>query len=216
MDNIPATNQAPLSRGCLGCMTKGVAVLGFLAVAIIAFFGALWAIGGILIISDPLEEVDAIVLLSGGDRLRWDEAVRLYQKQTANRIILTETDAKIGGSATRYSLLVRNNISAMGVPMDHIQITREIATSTYEEAHSVLDWMQAMGYQSCVVVTDPYHTFRTRLIFHDVFRGSDIEVRIRSVQGHWYQSADWMFSRQGWETTLLELGKLAGYLAGIR
>jgi uncharacterized SAM-binding protein YcdF (DUF218 family) len=213
MNTISATpKKNGAKRGCLA-VVGGIASIPLI---IIVLYLCLWAVGGILIISDPLEDSDAIVLLSGGDPERWSEAARLYKKDIARRIILTETEQKIGESNVRYILLVRNNISAMGVPMDNILITSDPANSTFEEAQQVLALMQARGFQSCVVVTDPFHTFRTRLIFQDVFKGSGIEIKIRSVQGHWYQSATWMFSQQGRQTTILELSKTIGYVFGLQ
>ena len=208
----PAPKENGVKRGCLAVIT-GCASIPLILIAAYLF---LWVTGGILITSDPLEESDAIVLLSGGDSQRWREAANLYNKEIAERIILTETEQTIGESNIRYILLVRNNISAMGVPMDNILITGEPARSTYEEAVQVLDLMHTKGYKSGVVVTDPFHTFRTRLIFHDVFANSGIQVRIRSVQGHWYQSATWMFSQEGRETTILEIGKTIGYLLRLQ
>ena len=208
----PSPEKKRAGRGCLTVF----AGLAAIPVIIILAYLCLWAVGGVLIISDPLDESDAIVLLSGGNRDRWGEAVNLYKKGVANIIILTDTEQTIGDSGVRFILLVRNNIAAMGVPMENIIITRDKAASTADEARHVLEVVKERGYGSIVVVTDPYHTFRTRLIFRDVFRGSQIEVRVRSVQGHWYQSATWVFSQEGRDTTFLELAKTLGYILGLQ
>lgn len=199
-------------KGCLG-MVGGVGIFFALVIGVVLL---LWAIGGMLIVSDSDKESDAIVLLSGGDIQRWQEAGELYQDKIAPVIILTETDQVVDSSNIPYSRLVENNISAMGVPKDHIIITHTISTSTYDEAHSVLDFIQEMGYKSCIIVTDPYHTFRTRMIFKSVFRGSDITVRVHSVQGHWYRSSSWFLSARGWDVTLSELGKIGAFLLGVK
>lgn len=209
------TAQTPNhSRACGSCFLRGMGVFSFLLLLPIALYGLLYAVGALLITSDGLKDARMIVLLSGGDRQRWQEAVKLYKAEPSRIILITETGDTINEIGTRYSLLVRNNLSAMGVPMDNIRIIPEVSRSTVEEARSVRDYMEYWGHPSCVVVTDPYHTFRTRLIFHDTFRGSPVKVQIHAVHGHWYQAATWMFSRQGWEVTLLELAKVIGYVVG--
>ncbi len=212
----PSSQPQTGRRGCSGCFLRGMGVLGLLISLPVGLYLFLWGLGALLITSDVLDKPEMIVLLGGGDRQRWQEAVNLYKQEPSRRILITETGVTINDIGTRYSLLVRNNLSAMGVPMDNIRITNEIALSTLQEAKTVRDYLEYWGYKSAVVVTDPYHTFRTRLIFNDVFRGSPVDIRVRAVQGHWYRSADWMFSRRGWETTFLEVVKLGAYLLGIQ
>ncbi len=209
------TTQTPThSKGCGGCFLRGMGVLSLLLLLPILIYGLLFAVGALLITSDPSKDAKMIVLLGGGDRQRWQEAVKLFKADPSRIILITETGDTINEIGTRYSLLVRNNLSAMGVPMDHIRIIPDVSRSTVEEAKSVRQYMEYWGHPSCVVVTDPYHTFRTRLIFQDAFRESPVKVQIHAVQGHWYQAATWMFSRQGWEVTLLEIVKVVGYLFG--
>lgn len=209
------TVQNPDNRmGCGGCFFRGMGVLGFLFLLPIGIYALLYATGALLITSDAMKDADMIVLLGGGDRQRWQEAVKLYKDQPSRIILITETGDTINEIGTRYSLLVRNNLSAMGVPMDHIRIIPEVSRSTVEEAKSVRKYMEYWGHASCIVVTDPYHTFRTRLIFHDSFQGSPVKVQIHAVRGHWYKATTWMFSREGWEVTFLELAKVLGYLFG--
>lgn len=212
--NAPELLPRTRSQGN-GCLRMGGGV-GIFLMLIIGGVLLLWAIGGMLIVSDTDKESDAIVLLSGGDVQRWQEAGNLYKDKVAPVVILTETDQLVDSSNIPYSRLVENNISAMGIPKDHIYITHTISTSTYDEAQSVLEFMQEMGYTSCVIVTDPYHTFRTRMIFKSVFRGSDITVRVHSVQGHWYRSTSWFLSSRGWDVTLRELGKIGAFLLGVK
>jgi uncharacterized SAM-binding protein YcdF (DUF218 family) len=69
---------------------------------------------------------------------------------------------------------------------------------------------------SAMIITDPYHTFRTRLIFRQVFEGSEVDISVRPVREHWYRSNTWWASLEGWQVTILEYGKLAVHLVGIR
>lgn len=212
----PSAGAHANGKGCAGCFLRGMGVLGLLVSLPVLMYLFLLAIGALLITSDPFDQPEIIVLLGGGDRQRWQEAVDLYHDEPSRRILLTETGVTINEIGTPYSLLVRNNLSAMGVPLDSIHVADEVALSTLQEAQSVRGYLEYWGYTSAVVVTDPFHTFRTRLIFDDVFRGSSVDIRVRAVQGHWYRSTDWMFSQRGWETTILEVIKLGAYLLGVQ
>mgnify|MGYP001042485633 CR=1 FL=1 len=56
-----------------------------------------------------------------------------------------------------------------------------IAETTYDEARFALSLLAERGRDTLLVVTDPYHTRRARLIFRRVFAGSGIRVRLRPV-----------------------------------
>ena len=82
-----------------GCALKTWAMALGMApfIALVLIVGALLlelvltALGGILIVSDPIEnKADAVVVLSGGDG-RLEEAARLWKEKQADFIILTET-----------------------------------------------------------------------------------------------------------------------------
>ncbi|WP_299024840.1 YdcF family protein [uncultured Thermanaerothrix sp.] len=188
-------------------------ILGVLLGAALAWilgYALLWGIGAALITSDPLRPSEALVLLSGGGKDRLEEVLRTYRQIGADVVLLTKAE---GSRAENWNA---DELVSKGIPGEAIHFTRERASSTYEEARYTREKLEELGVRSVLVITDPYHTLRTRLIFRSVYRGSGIEVRVRAVQGHWYRSATWMFSRQGWEATLSELIKLMGYWLGIR
>ncbi len=213
------SNRQPANQtGCRSCLTivGGSAGIGFLILAGIVFaYFVLWGLGAILIVGDPLQKADVAVLLSGGDIGRAKAAAKMYQDGLVHNVVVTETGELIEGSSTRYSALVRNQVAANGVPMDSIWTTRGQATSTFQEAQDVLALLQLFDLKKVIVVTDPYHTLRTRLIFRDAFRGSDMKVIVHPSGEHWYRSATWMFHREGWRITVREYIKLFAYLAGV-
>lgn len=188
---------------CLGIL------LG-ITLALTLAYVLLWGVGAILITSDPLRPAEALVLLSGGGKDRLEEVVRIYRQIGADVVLLTKAE---GSRAENWNA---DELVSKGIPGEAIHITRGRASSTYEEARYTRETLEQLGMKSVLVITDPYHTFRTRLIFWSVYRGSGIEVRVRAVQGHWYRSTTWMLSRRGWETTLSELMKLVGFIVGVR
>lgn len=175
---------------------------------------ALRGLGAFLITGDRLEPVDAVVVLGGGGEHRVEEAVGLVQQKYSVWLIITEPGELVEGEGNGSNVFRRVAID-YGMMPDNILITRNTASSTYEEAKAVRQLMEQRGMTSIIIVTDPFHTRRTRLIFRDVFTGSGFSVRVHPVQGHWYRSGTWFLSLEGWGHTLREYVKLVGFLAGI-
>jgi uncharacterized SAM-binding protein YcdF (DUF218 family) len=179
----------------------------------ILIYGMLRAAGAILIIADPLQPAEALVVLSGGEE-RLPEAVRLMGERYGHYLILTETGEIRPGVPASQAL--RSEAIRLGVYSSAIMVTDRTVTSTYDEAVAVLHLLESVNLTSCTVVTDPFHTLRTRLIFRKVFRGSGITVRVHPIPASWYRSRDWFLSKEGWITTAQEYLKLVVFLLGIR
>lgn len=169
-------------------------------------------LGGILVVADPLQKADAIVVLSGGDEHRIDEAIRLYQEEYADTIILTETGAFLEEFNAEYSKERRLVLLNAGIPGGAIMITPRNAASTRDEAKDVKALIQSMHPGVLLVVTDPYHTLRTRMIWEEVFQGTETEILVRPVRDSWYSSSTWWLSKAGWKNTINEYVKLFGYI----
>jgi uncharacterized SAM-binding protein YcdF (DUF218 family) len=174
------------------------------------------AMGAILVTADPLVQSDSALILSGGDDTRIGEAARLYQEGYIEYVILTETGVEIPEWGTNYSNLMRFSAIQLGIPGSAILVTEQHVDSTLDEARTVLKFARQRGFDTLIVITDPYHILRTRLIFQEVFESDDIQVTIHPVRNHWYRSNSWWLSLRGWKFTLQEVIKLFGYLAGIQ
>lgn len=178
----------------------------------IAIVFLLTAMGGILVVADPLQKADAIVVLSGGDEHRIDEAIRLYQEEYADTIILTETGAFLEEFNAEYSKERQLVLLNAGIPGGAIMITPRNAASTRDEAKDVKALLQSKHPKVLLVVTDPYHTLRTRMIWEEVFEGTETEILVRPVRDSWYSSSTWWLSKAGWKNTVNEYIKLFGYI----
>lgn len=171
------------------------------------------AIGLVLGLSDPVKKADAIVLLSGGGKVRNEEAVRLYERGAADTIVLTQT-LGAGSSATISETYRQLNLG--GVPMYKIQTATGTATSTYDEARQVARLADRQGFKSILVVTDPYHALRARILFTSELKGQDVRVKVTSVSDHWYKPLTWMFHKEGWRVTITEIVKIGGIVLGVK
>lgn len=183
----------------------------FLAIFSILLF-LLYFLGNYLIVNDPLDKVDAIVVLSGGEKDRLPEAAQLYLDGYSDTVILTDTGLLSEGSeseaAVDPNVIKTFDLTQLGVPISNIYVTKGVVGSTVEEAHAILELMQKQGMQSMIIVTDPYHSRRTKLVFDNVFGEYGITVRVRSVQGHWFTSTGWWFHLEGWKFLIMEYAKL--------
>ena len=177
---------------------------------VLEFF--LTALGGILIVSDPIEKkADAVVVLSGGEG-RLEEAASLYNKKEVNLIILTET-GEVLPNFGKYSEIERfDAMLNLGIPKGAIMVTEHSVENTADEAHVVRKLIQVMHLKSLIVVTDPFHTLRARMIFKNEFRDTNISVMVHPISGHWYKSATWWTSRAGWEATFGEYIRILYFL----
>lgn len=192
--------------------TRGPGCMIIPAVILFLILTAILMMGRILVVADPLEKSDAIVVLSGGAADRIQEAISLYFENYAEAIILTETGAVLQGWNATYSSEQRLVLIDAGIPRTAIQVTGKHAASTREEAKLVRTLVANTDTHSLIVVTDPYHTLRTRLIWEDVFKGSGVKLIIRPARGSWYKPETWWMTGPGVTNTLNEYAKLAGYL----
>lgn len=173
-------------------------------------------LGAYLIEADPLEKADALVVLSGGDPGRLDEAIRLYQERYAHILILTNTKATLPNSAMTITQDMRQYAASHGVSLGDIQITERKVSSTYDEAEAVSELAQEKKYKTLILVTGPYHTRRTGMIFRNVLADQGIKVIVRPTSGHWFRSTTWFLSVEGLQRGFSELFKIVMFLFNIR
>jgi uncharacterized SAM-binding protein YcdF (DUF218 family) len=204
-------------KGCLGksALSCGGLVIGIPLLILIVLIG-LWGLGGILIVADGLQSSDAIVVLSGGDNERVKYAANLYRNGFGRYLILTETGISYPGNPKPATARAIDLAVDQGVPEELILAPEVVVNSTADEAQTVRNTAEASDFTSLIVVTDPYHTFRTRLIFRWIFRGSGIKIMVHPTSAHWYDSLTWFLSFDGWRTTLSEYIKTVGFLIGFR
>ncbi|HOM66735.1 MAG: hypothetical protein BWX85_00985 [Chloroflexi bacterium ADurb.Bin120] len=197
----PSSAEKSAGRGCIVYSNAFI----FLLLSPLIIYLVLAAVGGFLIVADPIVPVDAIVILSGdsGDRLAM--AADLLKRGYADTLLITNTDPAA-------NQLLASEAEALGFDNSRIFITERAVDSTRDEARAVKQFAEDHGWSAFMVVTDPYHSFRTRLIFRHELRGSGVTISVRPVVGHWFKSSTWFFSCAGWQAVFLEIAKLFNYL----
>jgi uncharacterized SAM-binding protein YcdF (DUF218 family) len=119
---------------------------------------------------DEAREADAIVVLGAAQydgrpspvlRARLDHAVQLYDDGVAPRLIFTGGVGR--GDTVSEAEVSRRYAMRAGVPDSAILLERA-GLSSVESMAAVADLMREGGYDSAVLVSDPFHMLRLRLL----------------------------------------------------
>lgn len=141
-------------------------------------------------------------------------AASLFAEGYGQWILTTNPPSDTPGIRMGYGQLMRQEAELNGVPAEQIVDIEQRVYSTLEEAQAVRLTAEAQGWQSLLVVTSPYHTRRSRLIYRDVFRDSAIEIRVVPVINHWYEGATWWQDNYSVQATFLEYLKFLAHWGG--
>jgi len=206
-------------KGCFGsCLAATGSITGIVLLVVgmlvIAYFG-LTAAGGLLIIADPLKESDAITVLSGGQQDRFEEAARLYREHYARVFIITNPNVNLPDTGELYAEHSMQTVRELGVSSEYLKVTELHENTTTAEARALRQYAADHQIDSLIVVTDPYHTMRTRLIFRRAFNNSGVHIIVRPVRDHWYNAGAWWMTAEGRQQTVAEYVKILGELAGL-
>ena len=130
----------------------------------IKFDSILTAIGNFLVVNEEPQKADVIIVLGGssGDRVAY--GAKLYQSGYANKILLSSSERNMPQQA--FSL---------GIPKKSI-LLEDQSTTTFENARYSIKIVRDQGYKTAIVVTSPYHTRRTSIIFTQFFKGIDLTI----------------------------------------
>jgi uncharacterized SAM-binding protein YcdF (DUF218 family) len=162
--------------------------------------------------ADVPAKADLIVALGGDGGNRVREAQRLYAASYAPRILLTGIE--FGEPLTRPAYLEwrARFLTAQGVPENALLFDTR-SGNTWEEAGSTLALMRQHGWRKVLVVSDPPHTRRLSWVWKRVFAGSGLEFRLVSSPMAGWAAEGWWRNEKSAQFVLMELIKLAYYLA---
>jgi uncharacterized SAM-binding protein YcdF (DUF218 family) len=179
-----------------------------------------WAAARLLIVREPMTQVDAIVVLSGSAtfRERMQHAAALYSEGRAQRIILTNDNLKSGWSSAAqrnpyYHELAKEELVRAGVPAQNIEIIMVPIVGTHDEALKLKEYCEKHGIRSIVVVTSAYHSRRALWTFRRIFEGTGKQIGIDPADAgiETPAPATWWLHRTGWEMVPTEYVKMMVY-----
>ncbi len=96
---------------------------------------------------------------------RLDVAARLYESDSVQLIVVT---GGLGdGDAVTEAKVSYDYLRSVGVPDEHLRLEVD-GVSTYLELAASARFLEAEGITEVVVVTDPYHQYRSQLVAREV------------------------------------------------
>ena len=179
-------------------------------------------LGAWLVVEDPLQKADAVIVLGGTMYERPMEAVELYKEGWAARIYLFRQVADWGEQAlvernfpyTREVDLQIEVMGRLGVPPEAIG-TLDQANSTADEAADVLALVTREQFSRVIIVTSKQHTRRARLVMNRKMNPAGVSIVVRPSR---YDRSDvdrWWANRSTLRFTLFEMQRLLGYWVGV-
>lgn len=137
--------------------------------------------------ADPQEPVEAIVVLGAAQydgrpspqlAARLDHVVALWEEGVAPVVVVTGGNRP--GDRFTEAESSANYLIGAGVPAEAI-VGEDEGASTYESLDAVADLLDERGIGSVVIVTDPYHALRSKLIARELGIDADVSPTDTSV-----------------------------------
>ena len=178
-------------------------LLAVLLGVLLAFLG-FWSAGAILALpsSNP-QRADAVVMLGGGDGARYARARELVLAGFAPRLVLIDpTAAELADAKTRFP--------------DAMVWKDVLPGNSWGEAKTTRTRMQANGWKSVLVVTDPPHMLRVRYAWASNFFGSDLHFVLVAANPTWWSTWRWWQNPQSARFVGEEMLKLGYYVVRYR
>jgi uncharacterized SAM-binding protein YcdF (DUF218 family) len=179
-----------------------------------------WAAARALVVRADIAHADAVAVLAGSSAYveRTRLAAQLYAEGRASVVLLTNDNERGGWSSAeqRNPFFVERavgELTAAGVPREHIVVLPQPVASTYDEAHALRDYAAAHDLRALLVVTSAYHSRRALWTLRRVFAGSNVEVGLAAVAPGAQTPAPalWWLSGRGWRVVAGEYVKLFYY-----
>jgi uncharacterized SAM-binding protein YcdF (DUF218 family) len=194
-------------------------VLAVAALAVVERAPLLRSVGGFLIVRDPPQPADAIVVLAGSIPDRILEAVDLYQAHLAPRIILTREPElpglaalrARGGTLPEHHEQNQRIAEQLGVPAEAMTVLPTATASTFAEAQALIAYLRAQRIRSVLVVTSNAHARRARLTFRHL-AGDGVRISVCPSRYDPFAPDTWWQQRAFVRRVVIEYGKLLTYL----
>jgi uncharacterized SAM-binding protein YcdF (DUF218 family) len=180
--------------GILSGLISLLFMLVFLAAIYVARRPLLRFAGESLVVEDPLQPSDAIVMLSD-DNFFADRATRASEVFRQHLAPVVVASGRRLRPTAGIAELMEHDLVERGVPPDRIIRFPHDADNTREETQALATLAEARNWHSVIVVTSNFHTRRARYIFQHVFPES-ITVRVASARDGDYDPDHWWENRK--------------------
>lgn len=181
-------------RRCLIPMALALVLTGVVA-AVIQRHGLLSAAGRALNVSSPLREpVDYVMVLGGGASTRPFVAAAIVRAGLAQKVLIprfAESDAVRDGIVPAEDAVIRQVLLRSGVSPDAVILLDAVVDSTESEAKCLADFLNEHPGMRVAVVTNDYHTRRTRLLFSRACGSRAGDLRYIGAPADEFKASNW-------------------------
>jgi len=210
---VDARSSPPRRWGIGSCIAL-VVVTGALVAVPGARTTVLTAAGRALVIDDPIEPADIIVVTVDAGAAGLLEAADLVHGGTATRAALfgetldsadREFERRLPAYENANDLAARQ-LQSLGV--ESVESIPAAVTGTTDEGRAFAEWCRRRGFRSVVVVSASDHSRRVRRVLHRSMRGQPTKIMVRSARFSPFKAEQWWQTRAGTRSELIELQKL--------
>jgi uncharacterized SAM-binding protein YcdF (DUF218 family) len=191
-------------------------VLCFAAFLLLLYLARGWllpAAARFLDVSEPPRAVDAVLVLGGGADSRPLVAASLVRAGLARRVLVPAARLAPQNEdrlVPPEDSLIRGVLRARGVPDEAVVALPGEVASTRDEARALNRFLDAEPDATVAVVTNGYHTRRSRMLFRHELGERMARVHFVAAPAGW--GADhWWRSEEGFTSCVTEYFKLAYY-----
>jgi uncharacterized SAM-binding protein YcdF (DUF218 family) len=154
------------------------AILLTLVVGVIAFTAAsFFGVGRWLVVEDPLDKAQAIVVLSGRIPMRAKEAARLYKAAYAPQVWLTRANEPAASLQEMHIAYLGEDffnsrvLMHEGVPANAIRALEPPIDNTADEVRAIAAELEQEKGAAVIIVTSKAHTRRVRTLWRELAGG---------------------------------------------
>jgi hypothetical protein len=195
-------------------LALSVLVAGVLAAGVAMRRPMLRAAGRLLVVDDPVEPVDAIVLPQWSGAAGAIDASDLVRDGKTRRLFLLPEPARRADEelARRGIAYMNGNLNLVtllhSLGVGGVEVISDAAVGTEDEGRVLVDWCGQRQLHSVIVVSSPDHSRRVRRVLRRALRGSSTKVIVRAARFSSFDPDQWWNSRDGMRTEIVELEKL--------
>ena len=170
--------------------------------------------GRALVVDEPIEPADVIVVTVDAGAAGVLEAADLVRSGTATRVaVFGEPPEATGRELVRRGVPYESpadrsirQLRTLGVPT--IEQIPSPVDGTEDEGRVLQDWCGQRRIRSVVVVTNPDHSRRLGRVLHRAMDGHQTKVMVRFARYSQFDPDRWWQTRAGSRTGIIELEKL--------
>lgn len=186
---------------------------GILVIAT-AYFTREWTLprlGRLLDVGVEPSKSDYVLLLNGDYDTRAFRVADLFHGGLADRVLLTSVKSKPRQMEPKVNEVAQTILERCGVPKDRIDFIDSKCGTTFDEAHTLATFMEQHPKATFSVVTNTYHTRRSRWVMSHVLGDEMSRVQIVSAPTDAYNASNWWKHEDGFTYYLSELLKSSFY-----